>query len=143
MISPDVQQVLFRLPGPSEVEWRVEDARTSHERNAAWFTPPSERASVSSVDEVRAAGVNTRVYRPHGVDSSAPTLLWLHGGGWMTGSLDTGDIIAREIAAGAGMVVVAPEYRLAPEHRWPAGVEDAASVWSGCSITFTSWEAIR
>jgi len=128
MISPDVQQVLSQLGAPSEADWRVEDARAEHERNAAWFTPASERANVASVEELRVAGVRARVYRPHGVNSSMPTLLWLHGGGWMTGSLDTGDIIAREVTAGAGIVVVAPEYRLAPEHRWPAALEDAAAV---------------
>ncbi len=73
-----------------------------------------------------------RVYWPpaHG-DSTPPVVVFLHGGGWAVGDLDTYDGIARMHAAGADAVVVSVDYRLAPEHRYPAAVKDAwaATQW--------------
>jgi acetyl esterase/lipase len=74
-----------------------------------------------------------RVYRPP-TDSEAtlPVVLFLHGGGWSVGDLDTYDGDARNHAVGAGAVVVSVDYRLAPEHPYPAAVEDAwaATQWA-------------
>ncbi|MCZ8379563.1 alpha/beta hydrolase [Mycobacterium sp. CPCC 205372] len=68
-----------------------------------------------------------RVYWPAEEGSAPPpVLVWLHGGGWVVGDLDTYDNTARQHAAGAGAVVVSVDYRLAPEHPYPAAVED---VW--------------
>lgn len=52
-------------------------------------------------------------------------VLWLHGGGWVVGSVDTHDAQCRDLAAATGARVVAPEYRLAPEHPFPAALDDA------------------
>ncbi|MGH8983699.1 MAG: alpha/beta hydrolase [Acidimicrobiia bacterium] len=65
-----------------------------------------------------------RVYRP-GEDRPLPLLVWFHGGGWTIGSLDTHDNTCRSLANGVGCVVVSVDYRLAPEHKFPAAVEDA------------------
>jgi acetyl esterase len=64
-----------------------------------------------------------RVYRPTAGDRM-PTLVYLFGGGWTLGSLDTSDAICRSLANAAGCLVVAVGYRLAPEARFPAAVED-------------------
>jgi acetyl esterase len=60
-----------------------------------------------------------------------PALVYLHGGGWVIGSLDSYDATCRELAEGAGCVVVSVDYRLAPEHRYPAAPQDcfAAVKW--------------
>ncbi len=131
MIADDVKKTLALLPASPDGPWTIETARARHEWSATLFGPPSGRADVASVDEVRAAGVTARVYRPATPSTPQPTLLWIHGGGWMTGSLDTSDILAREFAAALGAVVVSPDYRLAPEHPWPAGLDDsrAALAW--------------
>ena len=68
-----------------------------------------------------------RVYSPV-PDRTLPVLLYLHGGGWVVGDLDTHDSVCRALARRAGCVVLALDYRLAPENPFPAAVEDA---WSG------------
>ena len=68
-----------------------------------------------------------RLYRPLGADAAAvlPVLVYYHGGGWVIGDLDTHDTLCRELANGAGCAVVAVDYRLSPEHRFPVAVDDA------------------
>lgn len=65
-----------------------------------------------------------RVYRPAG-DGLFPTVVMFHGGGFVIGDLDTHDVMARSLCTGVGAVVVAVDYRLAPEHPFPAAVHDA------------------
>jgi len=74
--------------------------------------------------------IRLRTYSPD-AEGSVPALVFYHGGGWMLGGLDTHDALCQALAAEAGAVVTAVEYRLAPEHRFPAAVEDcyAATEW--------------
>jgi acetyl esterase len=71
-----------------------------------------------------------RIYQPRG-PGPFPSVLYLHGGGWVLGSLDENDDVCRSLSHRAGAVVVSVGYRLAPEHRFPAAVEDcyAALEW--------------
>ncbi|MFR9803170.1 alpha/beta hydrolase [Pseudonocardia sp. RS010] len=71
-----------------------------------------------------APDVAVRIYTPERRPATLPGLLFLHGGGFVVGGLDGEDGRAQEIAAGADVVVVSVEYRLAPEHPFPAGLED-------------------
>ena len=66
-----------------------------------------------------------RTYRPSGVGERPPVVVYLHGGGWTIGSVDTHDEPCRALAAGTGAVVVSVDYRLAPEHPFPAAIHDA------------------
>ncbi len=79
-----------------------------------------------------------RIYRPIAAGtapaSGAPTLpvlVYFHGGGWTIGDLDTHDVLCRQLCNGSGAVVVAVDYRMGPEHRFPAAVDDcfAATRW--------------
>ena len=72
-----------------------------------------------------------RIYRPAG-GGRFGTLVYFHGGGWVIGDLDTCDSVCREIATLAGVIVVSVDYRLAPEHVFPAAVNDcyAAVLWA-------------
>ncbi|WP_348767838.1 alpha/beta hydrolase [uncultured Salinisphaera sp.] len=70
-----------------------------------------------------------RVYRPEGVKSDGGALVFYHGGGFVIGSLDTHDGVCRAIADRAQCVVIAIDYRLAPEHPAPAGVEDGVAAF--------------
>ncbi len=77
--------------------------------------------------------VPVRVYTPaDAVGGDAPLLLWIHGGGWVIGDLDTADATARALANRSGAVVVSVDYRLSPEHTAPAALDDAlaALTWS-------------
>ncbi|MEM1307554.1 MAG: alpha/beta hydrolase, partial [Pseudomonadota bacterium] len=75
-----------------------------------------------------AGAIPIRVYSPAG-PGPHPGIVHFHGGGFVIGDLDSHDTIARRMALGADCMVVAVDYRLAPEHRYPAAVEDALDVW--------------
>jgi acetyl esterase len=74
-----------------------------------------------------------RLYVPEGTDASSPGLLYLHGGGWVLGSPDTHDRLARELAVAIGARVLSLDYALAPEHPYPEGLDDCvdAARWLG------------
>ncbi|MFG1933604.1 alpha/beta hydrolase [Mycobacterium sp. NPDC048908] len=75
--------------------------------------------------------VPIRIYRPPTTQQTPPVVVFVHGGGWCVGDLDSYDGEARNHAVGADAVVVSVDYRLAPEHPYPAAVEDAwaATQW--------------
>ena len=75
-----------------------------------------------------ADGRKVRLHRPSGVAAPGPALLWLHGGGYVMGSPGVDDLVCRRFADRLGITVAAPSYRLAPEHPYPAGLQDAYSV---------------
>lgn len=100
---------------------------------------PASVPEVASVEDVEVPGGDgprpARVYRP-GADGARPTIVMFHGGGFVIGDLDTHDVMARTLAVGCDAVVVSVDYRLAPEHPWPAGVEDAlaATRWAASAL---------
>lgn len=79
---------------------------------------------VARVEDVDAGGVPARLYVP---DDAPGALLYLHGGGFALGDLVSHDGIARRLAARTGWAVLMPDYRLSPEHAWPAADEDSAA----------------
>ena len=83
---------------------------------------------VRGVAEVDAGGIPGRLFRPQ---PSAPVMLYLHGGGWALGSVEEAEPLCRAIANDSGWAVLAVGYRLAPEHPYPAAVEDVerAAAW--------------
>jgi acetyl esterase len=77
-----------------------------------------------------AGRTRVRIYRPAGsVARLLPTVLYLHGGGWVIGSLEAYDLPCRFFCARTGCAVVAVDYRLAPEHKFPAGLDDAVAAF--------------
>jgi acetyl esterase len=85
-----------------------------------------------------------RVYTPEG-QPPFPALVWFHGGGWVAGNLDTHDAGCRQLANEARCVVVAVDYRLAPEHKFPAAAEDcyAATKWVVANAASIGADAAR
>ncbi len=92
------------------------------------------RAEVGAARDLSIPGplgpLRLRIYRPKAA-GPRPVLVWLHGGGFVVGNLETHDALCRALCAGARAVVVAVDYALAPEHRFPAGLNDclAAIRW--------------
>jgi len=84
------------------------------------------RPALGSVHDQRIAGVSTRRYRP--ADAAPGTIVFFHGGGWMLGDVGSYDVLAGNLAARTGHEVVSVEYRLAPEHPFPAGLDDCLAV---------------
>ena len=105
------------------------EARTFY-RQRRTFTQP-DPPEVGAVRELEARGpagpIPLRSYRPAGAaaDAVLPVLVYFHGGGWVIGDLDTHDVLCRQLCNLSGCAVVAVDYRLAPEGRFPAAVDDA------------------
>ena len=85
---------------------------------------------MTAVEDIDAGGVRARLYQPAGGETSV--LVWIHGGAFMTGDLDSCDVVARAFAKQAQSAVLSVDYRLAPENPFPAAIDDAwrATVWA-------------
>jgi acetyl esterase len=136
VLDPEIEAVLAGMlaaPGPAAHEIPIAQARVNHrmETEALCGTGP-DVAEVRDLAIPSAGGeIPARVYRPAG-ETPLPIVVWLHGGGWALGSIDTYDAPVRALANAAGAIVISVDYRLAPEHRFPAAVQDslAAVRWA-------------
>ena len=122
--------MIYRVGAPRLHELDEAQARRSFEKLLFAFRPEAPPvASVSEVPMARADGsvLITRLYRPlqSAADAVLPLLVYCHGGGWCLGSVGTYDVLCRELANAANIAVLSVGYRLAPEHPFPAALEDA------------------
>jgi acetyl esterase len=115
-------------------------------RDRRTFTQP-EPPAMAQVRELRAGEVPLRLYRPAGTSGSErlPVLVYFHGGGWTIGDLDTHDVLCRQLAQASGAAVVSVDYRLGPEQRFPAAVDDcvAATRWVRAQADTLALDASR
>ena len=132
VIDPEARAYLNWLQAlglPPLLEQGVEEARRQNRMRAPMLA--GEPEPVASIEDIRVPGprgsIGCRIYAPVRGES-LPALLYLHGGGWVLGDLDTHDSVCRALARRAGCVVLSLDYGLAPEHRFPAPLEDA---WAG------------
>lgn len=112
----------------------IAEARQQLAAATAQFAP--EAPHVASEDLTIAGdgtAVPIRIYRPDR-NGKGPIVLLIHGGGWALGSIETHDAIARAVAAGADATVVSVDYRLAPEHPFPAGFNDCVTTLAWCDM---------
>jgi acetyl esterase len=134
-LDPVMQQVLDALPTVSIVEVGYQRARATLAERIAALPPPTElpRVEDRAIPDGPGGPIPIRVYSPVSEPAGLPVVVFYHGGGWVLGDLDSHDHMARAVAAGVGAVVVAVDYRLAPEHPFPAAVDDAwaALGWVG------------
>ncbi|UBI01341.1 alpha/beta hydrolase [Corynebacterium freneyi] len=131
LLDPDVAMSLALLKvigsGKGIGELSVAEARREIDREAYLAAGP--RPKVRTRDE-RIAGVAVRRYFGFPLaDASAPAVMYLHGGGWAVGSLDSHDAPCLRLAEAAGVDVISVDYRLAPEHPFPAGLDDVMAVY--------------
>src|SRR6185312_5356640 len=85
---------------------------------------------VEARDLTVARALNARLYTPPDAKPPSPVLIYLHGGGWVIGSVETHDPFCRLLCAAAGALILSVEYRLAPEHPYPAALEDTLAAYS-------------
>ena len=125
-LDPQIHKFIFDLSAAEAPEFNampVVTARAALRELVALF--PATQSIAKSEDRVlEAERVSARIYTPNGT-GPFPVLLYLHGGGWVIGDLDSYDAICRELCGAVGCIVVSVDYRLAPEHRFPAAVDDA------------------
>lgn len=109
---------------PPIAEATVDQARRGMRALFVDLRNPATLPAVGSIADGTAGGVPVRVYRP-AASGPLPTVVFLHGGGWVIGDIDTADPACRMLCRDVEAVVVSVDYRRAPEARFPAGVEDA------------------
>jgi acetyl esterase len=119
-----ILELLAAAGGPHLHEMSPTEARALY-ANMAQVRGTDDPVAV--VDDLHIAGpggdLALRLYRPEG-DGPLPVSLYFHGGGWVIGSIETHDALCRSLASRAGCVLVSVEYRLAPEHPFPAALDD-------------------
>ena len=122
-VHPQVQEIIEAgraAPEPSSLE----EAREQYAAACLTYVGPAE--PVERVSDEDADGVRVRVYVPKGAadDEPLPLVLWIHGGGWILGTIDAHDSLCRALCNCAGAVVCSVDYRLAPEAQHPAQLHD-------------------
>lgn len=127
-MDPELEAFLALLP-PADLSDPVLARKNLAELAAA--TPPPDTSGMEIEDRTVPADpeVPVRIYRPYQAEGA---IVWLHGGGWVMGDLDTEHPWAARLAEGSGAVVISVGYRLAPEHPFPAALDDtyAALTWA-------------
>jgi acetyl esterase len=128
-LDPQAKALIDATAGlPPTETLTPEEARAGHRERAKLTS--GEPQTIQQIRDATIAGpagaIPLRIYVPDGTPPM-PGLVYFHGGGWVTGDLDTHDVLCRALANGAGCVVVAVHYRLAPEHKFPAAIDDAVA----------------
>lgn len=140
-LSPETRSLLdmaYRVGAPRFHELSPAQARHSFHKLQFAFRP--EAPAVAAVAEVPiprrdGSALLSRLYRPLSShhDDVLPLLIFHHGGGWCVGDVPSYDVLCRELANGSGCAVLSVEYRLAPEHPFPAATEDARLAFDWCA----------
>ena len=126
-LDPQAQALIASLAGTKPVEeMTVQEMRDGMVERARLTggTPQPVDQVLSSEVPGPAGPIPVRIYVSEG-PAPKPGLIYFHGGGWARGNLDTHDILCRALANGGGCVVVSVDYRMAPEHTFPAAIDDS------------------
>jgi acetyl esterase len=136
---PHEQVRKYLASAPQGDTWRSGDlAELRAETRRVALEVRGELAPVSRVEAVPIAGRRCRLYvpEPHRTTGPDAAIGWVHGGGWVHGDLDSYDGVARAMAIATGLPVLSVDYRLAPEHPFPAGLDDVWSCFEWLSARF-------
>jgi len=151
-LDPGAQRVLDLIKQAGRPPYETMEPRVAREfYRASRATLQPAPQPVAEVRNLAAPGprqpIPLRLYRGMGMAAGGllPGLVYYHGGGWAMGDLETHDGLCRQLANDAGVIVVAVDYRLAPEHKFPAGIEDAiaATEWIAANAAKLGIDASR
>lgn len=143
-LHPEIAKL---LAAGAEAPHAAPDPTALRAGEEAMVVPPAERLPLHRVEDLilppEAGGVPVRIYTPAKARTYA-VIVYLHGGAFFLGSLDTHDHVARSLAKETGCKVVAAGYRLAPENAFPAGLQDCLAVvrWLARSGDTLSWDGL-
>lgn len=128
-ISPELAAFVEKTESFTRDDSSLAGLRQNYDRMCRAFTPAKPEGL--QVEDLTLAGVGVRSYLPASpVPADGwPCLLYMHGGGWVVGGLDSHDFICFELATALQVLVIAIDYQLAPEHPFPAAYEDCRAVW--------------
>ena len=124
-LHPQAEEVLAALDSFGDPP--IEESTPSAVRETIRARELPATVDVHEIRSVDCGGVPGRLYRPSDGDRLG-LLVYFHGGGWVICDLDTHDDLTRRLAVESGCAVLSVDYRLAPEHPFPAGLDDAAAV---------------
>jgi len=141
ILDPDAAFVFkaFQEAGRPAYETLSPDEAREYYRQARFISnpePPELKSVAPLAIPAPHGSIPGRIYTPNKLrqtDGLAPCLVFFHGGGWVIGDLDTHDVVCRKLADEGQLIVISIDYRRAPEHKFPAAVDDA--------ITATAWIA--
>lgn len=128
-VSSQMRAFVTETESFTSTDTSLASLRQNYNRMCQAFTPPPPQDLL--IENFSLDGVAVRGYRPTTATPSDgwPCLLYMHGGGWVVGGLDSHDFICFELAAALQVLVIAIDYRLAPEHPFPAAYDDCRRVW--------------
>ncbi|MCB9584876.1 MAG: alpha/beta hydrolase [Polyangiaceae bacterium] len=135
-LAPEVELLLAALNAVGESTPSGESVeRARREVAITWpllgpKSPPMHTVEDTFIANAAGNPMRLRSYIPQGITEPSPALVYFHGGGWVLGDIDTHDPVTRCLASDLGMPVFSVDYRLAPEHPFPAGLEDAQLAFS-------------
>jgi acetyl esterase len=128
-ISEQMSAFVEKTVSFNSTDSSLDGLRQAYSAMCRAFTPP--RPAGLYVVDFELAGVPVRSYQPpvSPPTGGGPCIVYLHGGGWVVGNLESHDFICAELASALGALVIAVDYRLAPEHPFPAAFNDCLGVW--------------
>lgn len=128
-ISEQMSAFVEKTVSFNSTDSSLDGLRQAYSAMCRAFTPP--RPAGLYVVDFELAGVTVRSYQPpvSPPTGGTPCIVYLHGGGWVVGDLESHDFICAELASALGVLVIAVDYRLAPEHPFPAAFDDCLGVW--------------
>ena len=141
-LDPESQRLLDLMAAANRPAWNTLTPKQARElylslRPAAQGPRPADVSVVDRTIPGPGGDLPVRLYRPQsaGADVTLPGLIYAHGGGWVFGNLDSHDVLCAQFALQAGIAVLAVDYRLAPEARFPGAFDDmvAALQWAGAN----------
>lgn len=145
-LDPQLQPILDSMAPMAAIDWGTMPPNAAREMMGAMPLP--YQVDLPEVRDITVAGdgaqLAARLYRPS-AEEGLPVVVFFHGGGWVTGTLESHDLLCRLIARESGCAVVSVDYRLAPEHAFPVPLEDcyAAVQWVAANAAALGVDASR